>query len=190
MFYYDDFSDLEKTSFSFAEQDYEDTILPALQEINPDKALVIESIKTIYDWSILSDILGNSKYLSDAKVEQYEKHARELRIIRRLIKTYCSRDEYNKFFNGTDKGAGYSNYIGEIQKNGKKYPAKKCTEEEFYKRFYVVTCHDENDQEYHIMVDAVDGGISVLDNEYQLALEEDLPEEIPQIETKGVSSHE
>lgn len=66
-------------------------------------------------------------------------------------------------------------------------------EEEFYKRFYVVTCHDENDQKYHIMVDAVDGGISVLDNEYQLALEEDgknlleenPADEDPQIETKG-----
>lgn len=149
LFYYDDFSDLEKTSFSFAEQDYEDTILPALQEINPDEALVIESIKTIYDWSILSDILGNSRYLSAAKVDQYEKHARELRIIRRLIKTYCPRDEYNKFFNGTDKGAGYSNYIGEIQKNGKKYPAEKCTEEEFYKNvkktLSKMNCN-ENDQ--------------------------------------------
>lgn len=149
LFYYDDFSDLEKTSFSFAEQDYEDTILPALQEINPDEALVIESIKTIYDWSILSDILGNSRYLSAAKVEQYEKHARELKIVRRLIKIYCPRDEYNKFFNGTDKGAGYSNYIGEIQKNGKKYPAEKCTEEEFYKNvkktLSKMNCN-ENDQ--------------------------------------------
>lgn len=45
-------------------------------------------------------------------------------------------------------------------------------EEEFYKRFYVVTCLDEKGLEYHIMVDAVDGGISVLDNEYQMALEE------------------
>lgn len=41
-------------------------------------------------------------------------------------------------------------------------------EEEFYKRFYVVTCMDEREQAYHIMVDAVDGGISVLDNEYQM----------------------
>lgn len=133
LFYHDDFSELEKTSFSFSEQDYEDSILPALQEIDPDQALVIESIKTLYDWSILSDILGNNKYLSAAKVEQYEKHARELKILRHLIRAYCSKDEYNKFFNGTDKGAGYSNYIGEIRKNGKKYPAEKCTEEEFYK---------------------------------------------------------
>ena len=43
-------------------------------------------------------------------------------------------------------------------------------EEEFYKRFYVVTCLDKQGMEYRIMVDAVDGGISVLDNEYHLEL--------------------
>lgn len=43
-------------------------------------------------------------------------------------------------------------------------------EEEFFKRFYVVTCMDEEEMEYHILVDAVDGGISVLDNEYSLQL--------------------
>ena len=162
LFYHDDLSDLEKTSFSFSDQDYEDAILPALQEIKPDEALVIESIKTIYDWSILSDILGNSKYLSDAKVEQYEKHARELRIIRRLIKTYCSRDEYNKFFNGTDKGAGYSNYIGEIQKNGKKYSAKKCTEEEFYKNvkktLSKMNCNENDQKDLEYIQGELDAG--------------------------------
>ena len=57
-------------------------------------------------------------------------------------------------------------------------------EDEFYKRFYIVTAVDDNGLEYHIMVDAVDGGISVLDNEHSLAidqlqkelLEEDLQE--------------
>lgn len=162
LFYHDDLSDLEKTSFSFSDQDYEDAILPALQEIKPDEALVIESIKTIYDWSILSDILGNSKYLSDAKVEQYEKHARELKIVRRLIKTYCSRDEYNKFFNGTDKGAGYSNYIGEIQKNGKKYSAKKCTEEEFYKNvkktLSKMNCNENDQKDLEYIQGELDAG--------------------------------
>lgn len=43
-------------------------------------------------------------------------------------------------------------------------------EEEFYKRFYVVTCLDDSGLPYHIMVDAVDGGISVLDSEHHMEL--------------------
>ncbi|MBQ0079304.1 MAG: hypothetical protein KBS66_05360 [Eubacterium sp.] len=38
-------------------------------------------------------------------------------------------------------------------------------EEKFYKHFYVVTCRDKEGRIYFIMVDAVDGGISILDHE-------------------------
>ncbi|NLD18760.1 MAG: DUF3016 domain-containing protein [Clostridiales bacterium] len=38
-------------------------------------------------------------------------------------------------------------------------------EDHFYKKFYIVTCQDVDEREYYIMVDAVDGGISVLDHE-------------------------
>lgn len=41
-------------------------------------------------------------------------------------------------------------------------------EDEFYKKFYVVTCRDESGLIYFIMVDAVDGGISILDHEQHI----------------------
>lgn len=36
-------------------------------------------------------------------------------------------------------------------------------EEIFYKKFYIMHCLDEEKRDYFIMVDAVDGGISILD---------------------------
>ena len=48
-------------------------------------------------------------------------------------------------------------------------PRMQIIEEDlFYKRFYVVGCMDENGQMYYILVDGVDGGISVLDNERRI----------------------
>ncbi|MDY4959500.1 MAG: hypothetical protein SO262_04370 [Lentihominibacter sp.] len=41
-------------------------------------------------------------------------------------------------------------------------------EEQFYKKFYVITCRDKEGMHYFIMVDAVDGGISVLDHEQHI----------------------
>lgn len=38
-------------------------------------------------------------------------------------------------------------------------------EELFYKKFYVITCRDDEGLHYFVMVDAVDGGISILDHE-------------------------
>ncbi|MDF2655183.1 MAG: hypothetical protein K0R19_1657 [Bacillota bacterium] len=40
---------------------------------------------------------------------------------------------------------------------------KVMTEEIFYKRFYIMRCLDEEARNYFIMVDAIDGGLSVLD---------------------------
>lgn len=53
-------------------------------------------------------------------------------------------------------------------------PKMQIIEEDlFYKKFYVVGCMDEIGQMYYILVDGVDGGISVLDNEkHHVALEE------------------
>ena len=45
-------------------------------------------------------------------------------------------------------------------------PQMQIIEEDiFYKKFYVVGCRDENGLMYYILVDGVDGGLSVLDNE-------------------------
>ena len=37
-------------------------------------------------------------------------------------------------------------------------------EETFHKKFYVMHCLDDEERDYYIMVDAVDGGLSVLDH--------------------------
>ncbi len=37
------------------------------------------------------------------------------------------------------------------------------SEETFHKKFYIMHCLDEEERDYYIMVDAIDGGLSVLD---------------------------
>lgn len=37
-------------------------------------------------------------------------------------------------------------------------------EDTFYKKFYVMHCLDDEDRDYYILVDAIDGGLSVLDH--------------------------
>lgn len=60
-------------------------------------------------------------------------------------------------------------------------PQMQIVEEDvFYKKFYVVKCLDDQELEYYILVDAVDGGISVLDHgaqQYAIEESEDEPED-------------
>ena len=127
------FEEIDTSSFSFTEPKYEDTISAALEEQYPDYADVIQKIKTVYDWSVLVEIMAGEDYLSFAKVNAYNKHKENLCILKEVIRKYCDSEMYHKFFNGFDEKNGYGNYIGSIYKNGHSYAMKKCSTEDFYK---------------------------------------------------------
>ena len=128
--------ELEFSSFSFAEGNYEEGIRPKLDEKLLDKAYLIDLIKLIYDWKILDDILNDEKYISFSKVKAYENHGKELDDFRYLLLKYCDKSIYNDFFNTAidDKKPSYSSYIGAVKKNGKKFKLKQCSREDFIKR--------------------------------------------------------
>lgn len=127
------FEEIDTSSFSFTEPKYEDTISAALEEKYPDYADVIQKIKTVYDWSVLVEIMAGEDYLSFAKVNAYNKHKENLCILKEVIRKYCDSEMYHIFFNGFDEKNGYGNYIGSIYKNGHSYAMKKCSTEDFYK---------------------------------------------------------
>ena len=124
---------VEKTSFSFGEADYDESIRPNLEESIPDQCFVIDSIKALYDWNVLADILNGQTYLSCAKVNQYETHKNNLKELKLLVNKYCSREEYKRFFKSAVEKANYSNYIGSAKQGNKIIDVNRCAEEDFYK---------------------------------------------------------
>lgn len=130
----EDFAEFEKTSFAFADSTYDETVRPEMESLMPDACYFMDCIKAVYDWSVLVDILGDEEYISFAKVNQYEKHQQNLKILRELMKKYCDKKIYKKFFDGTDeKTANYAHYVGSVKTGNKKISLKKCSEEDFYK---------------------------------------------------------
>lgn len=82
----------------------------------------MDCIKAVYDWSVLVDILGDEEYISFAKVNQYEKHQQNLKILRELMKKYCDKKLYKKFFDGTDeKTANYAHYVGSVKQETRRF---------------------------------------------------------------------
>ena len=130
----EELEDLENPGFKFSDTKYEESILPELEEKYPDEAAIVQKIKTVYDWSVLVEILNGEDYLSYAKVKAFEKHRENLHILKKLIRAYCEPEVYRQFFGSpSGKKANYANYVGSYQKNGHIITAKKCTEEDFYK---------------------------------------------------------
>lgn len=129
----EDIVGMEKTSFSFAETDY-DQIRADLEDNAPQWCCLIDTIKTVHDWSILANILNGEQYISLAKVKQYDKHKRNLKVLRKLVLKYADKGIYNEIFNDRNKKDNYCHYVGSVKINGKKYSLPKCKQtEDFYK---------------------------------------------------------
>lgn len=83
--------------------------------------MIVEMAKAVYDWSVLADILGDYRSIFDAKVAVYEKHQKDLKYLKRLVKANPGKEIYNEFFIKTDeKLQNYSAYAGKTKKNGLK----------------------------------------------------------------------
>jgi CRISPR-associated endonuclease Csn1 len=125
--------EIEKPSISFSDaayEDYEETVRADLGE----QFYIIEHAKAIYDWAMLVDILGNQSSLSEAKIDVYEKHKKDLRYLKKLVKEELGIETYKKIFSATDEKKNYCSYIGMTMKNGKKIPlsGSKCIKDDFY----------------------------------------------------------
>lgn len=127
--------DGDKTAIKLSESKYEDEFRDKLFVEYPDEINCVDRIKEIYDWSVLQEILPNeTKYISNAMVELYNKHKSNLDSLKKNIfknSLYFADEDYNDFFR-KDTGNSYVNYVGHLVKNGKKVTVGKCTEEIFY----------------------------------------------------------
>lgn len=115
--------EIEKTDLSFSSEiEQEEEILVALQE----NSEIYESMKTVYSWYILQDILNGKTYISEAFIDKYEKYSKDLQILKEVYKKYF-KSEYKGMF----RRYGENNYVAYNGKNSGKY-CKKCKPEDFF----------------------------------------------------------
>lgn len=157
----DSLKEAERASVSFAEASYDD-IRPELEEILQERCGILDILKGVYDWGILADILKGGEhegesYLSIAKVNIYEKHKKDLQLLKELIRGY-DEQEYRNFFQKPGKD-NYCAYIGTTLQNGKKKTVKKCTYDDLKKAIEKILNHIVNreDQVEHVRNELAQG---------------------------------
>lgn len=126
-------------SFDTKREDY-------ISILGEDLFQIILYIKEIYDIGSLAGILKGYSYLSFARVATYEKHKSDLRKLKDCIRKYCSKEDYNQFFN-SDAAGFYASYIGSFN-SGKKQRrvGKNTTSEDLYKEIKKILKNaDKND---------------------------------------------
>ena len=143
----------EAKSVSFS-NGYDDNV-PVYEAEFGDNFELIERLKAIYDWGILAEILCGEKYISFAKVRDYDQHKSDLKLLKKLVKSFVP-EKYNLIFNVNNKNTtNYLAYSGHCKKGG---VDKKCTQEafcDFLKKTLPQECPGE---EYADMYQAISAG--------------------------------
>jgi len=108
---------------------------------------LIAALRTLMDWAVLVDVLGEYECVSESKVKVYEQHKEDLKLLKKMVRKYVP-DKYNDIFRviGKDNYVAYAYHTDESNSES----LKKKNQEDFSK--YVlsiisgITASDE-DQE-------------------------------------------
>lgn len=107
-----------KLSISFSDSNYDEKIVEIQEVLDDEQLELLEAVKTIYDIGSLAGVLKGEKYLSDARITDYNKHKEDLALLKKIIRKYTDQKTYNDLFRGTEPGS-YSAYVNSTN-SGKK----------------------------------------------------------------------
>ncbi len=103
---------------SFRDMEYEEKAAEIIDLIGEEHFALLEAAKEVHDIGLLAHILGGEKYLSMARVKQYETHHQDLKQLKNVLKKYDRKAYYDMFrVMGTDN---YSAYVGSVNYNENK----------------------------------------------------------------------
>lgn len=144
--------DHKKTSLNFREGTYEEKAAEVVELLGDDYFELLEIAKEFHDISMLASIVKGHQYLSEARVELYEEHKKDLDVLQRVIKRYDAK-AYDEMFRVMKEG-NYSAYVGSVNAHGKKERrngGKGRAQEDFYKNVKKVLKdfpEDDEDKKY------------------------------------------
>ena len=110
------FEDLEleddkKVDIAFADYDFEEKKMELAESLDDSQFRIVELMKELNDKGSLAGIMKGYSYLSEARVAEYEKHHKDLTLLKKVMKVYSSKEVYDSFFRDYGEGS-YSAYVG------------------------------------------------------------------------------
>lgn len=122
---------LKGQSVSFKDPGIDDRLAELEDSLDADTFNTLRIAKRAYEWSVLTSMLKGFNNISQAKINLYDKHAADLKTLKKAVRTYipdCYRDMFKL---GDKKHIGnYCSYSGVC---GKKKPEKTCDSDTFCK---------------------------------------------------------
>lgn len=162
----DEYANLDEKSIALNMDDVK--LASIMQSIGDDYELIV-SLKAIYDWSVLIDVLKGKQTISEAKVAVYEQHQQDLKLIKQLIKKYVP-SKYNEVFRSQKTKNNYVDYIGKNKTANHQIKVKKSNNRDDFNKYILSIVKS-------IVPDAPDEGI-IADITARLEVNDFLPKQV------------
>lgn len=137
------FEEKVSVSFNMAEEDF----AMVLQQLG-DEGDVVSSLRNVYDWATLSDVLNGKNSVSEGKITVYEQHKKDLAFLKYFVKKYIPNRYYEIFRDGNVVGnyVSYSYNLKNVQNVSKFKGAKKDVFCDYIKKIVKEIDVDEEDK--------------------------------------------
>ena len=127
----EEYADLVEKKVALNKDD--ETLTAIMQSIDERDAELIAVLKSVYDWSVLVDILKGEQSISKAKIAVYNQHAEDLELLKSFVKKYIP-EKRNEIFRSENNNKNYVAYVGKnVTSNSKVNVKKTVSKEDFCK---------------------------------------------------------
>lgn len=124
------FEEEDENTINLSIEDFENRITDEPRYTGVQKALLF-SIKKLYDWALLSNIMQGQTEISSAMIQVYETHKEQLALLKKIFKNDpFLKEKYAEFFHDGD--TGYGAYIGNEAQTTRTKKTKDTSRSKFY----------------------------------------------------------
>lgn len=157
MFDDDELKNFDYDSLSFKNSNFDEG-RELFEEVLEDRFELVEISKDIHDASVLETMLSSAsispdggKYISSSMINSYNKHKRDLKLLKKIIKKY-KKSEYDNIFRDENIKNNYLSYTRTGINKNKKVQAKDNTDSDGFYKYIVKILKDikENDSDEDI----------------------------------------
>lgn len=123
----------------FSNKNYEEQRDEIAAVIGDDRYEIVETLESVYQWTIFSQFIRKDSCLSDIMVEKYDAYRQDLSDLKSLFHEVLPEKDYKSFFHGND--AEFERYnkhkysLEDLYKSIKKHLGNTVKEDPRYQRF-------------------------------------------------------
>lgn len=123
----------------FPNKNYEEQRDEIVTAIGDDRYELVETLESVYQWTIFSQFIRKDSCLSGIMVEKYDDYRQDLSDLKSLFHEFLPKESYKSFFHGD--AAEFERYnkhkysLEDLYKSIKKYLGNTAKEDPRYQRF-------------------------------------------------------